>query len=185
MKDESRLSMLSVLSKFDDYWGDGITREIRCPICEFEYQHCENPQVIDGKDDYKANWDGRGNLIVIPVWGECGSKWEICFGSHKGYTAAFVRLITSCEETGSYVYFIEAVGLGKIKIGTSDAPKKRLQQLATGSAVTLDLIAMIPGDAQIEKELHKKFDHLRVDREWFFAAKELREYIKIATEQSA
>ena len=88
-----KISISDVLVDDDDNtWSDGASRDLKCPICNFNYQHVGTPTVIDGQDVYKAGWDGRGDLIVIPVNGECGHKWELCFGFHKGNTAAFARL---------------------------------------------------------------------------------------------
>jgi DNA-directed RNA polymerase subunit RPC12/RpoP len=77
----------------------------------------------------------------------------------------------------SWVYFIEAVGLNKIKIGTSDDPEKRLRELATGSAVPLRILAKMQGNVELETTLHRRFEHLRFDREWFHATKELLTFI--------
>jgi len=64
---------------------------LRCPICNFDYQHFGDPERISGKDDYKA-WHGRGDLLRIPFWGECGHNWYICIGFHKGQSFAFVEV---------------------------------------------------------------------------------------------
>lgn len=40
---------------------------------------------------YGDNWGGKGDLLVIPVEGECSHIWEICFGFHKGETICFAR----------------------------------------------------------------------------------------------
>lgn len=96
----------------------------------------------------------------------------------KGFDARFKELmmpVLVCKE--SFVYFIEAVGLGKIKIGVSRNPQKRLVELSTGSPVPLKLLATIPGDVRREKELHAKFGHARVDGEWFYATSELRAWL--------
>ena len=71
---------------------------LKCPICGDTYQHAGARQHIPGHDDYQAGWGGRGDLIVVPVWGECEHRWELCFGSHKGETFAFVRVPQSTEE---------------------------------------------------------------------------------------
>lgn len=63
---------------------------INCPICRQEYTHFQSPIVKDN-GDYLNGWNGRGDLIVIPVEGECGHNWELCFGQHKGMTFAFIR----------------------------------------------------------------------------------------------
>ena len=70
---------------------------IVCPVCGYNYQHLGIPFVIDGNDNYEARWGGRGDLTVIPVYGECGCKWELCFGEHKGNIESFVRIIMPCD----------------------------------------------------------------------------------------
>ena len=65
---------------------------LRCPICADTYQHVATWQHIAGRDNYEAGWSGRGDLIILPVWGECEHRWELCFGSHKGETFCFVRV---------------------------------------------------------------------------------------------
>ena len=63
---------------------------LRCPICRFEYQRFSDPELISGEDNYKA-WHGRGDLIKIPFFGECGHNWNICIGHHKGQSFAFIE----------------------------------------------------------------------------------------------
>lgn len=82
-------SIHSILSDESIFGDEKII--LKCPACGFENSHFENPETIDGKDGYAANWGGRGDLIVIPMWSECGHKWEICIGFHKGYSGIFVR----------------------------------------------------------------------------------------------
>ena len=68
-----------------------------CPDCNFEYNQIGEPRIVSGNDDYAA-WLGRGDFLVIPFDGECGSQWEMCFGFHKGQTDVFVRVRKSCSE---------------------------------------------------------------------------------------
>ena len=68
-----------------------------CPICGFEFAHIGDIRKEEGNDNGDAGWSGRGDLVVIPIEGECGCLWEICFGFHKGCIAAFVRVIQECE----------------------------------------------------------------------------------------
>lgn len=79
------------------FYGSDSEGMMLCPCCGFEYQHAGSPSRIDGKDDYAAGWGGRGDLVIVPFWGECGSEWDICFGFHKGYTANFVRVRKDCR----------------------------------------------------------------------------------------
>lgn len=158
-------------------------KSVICPVCGDDYIHFGETKVFERDDKvvlgdywYDVGWEGRGDLLVIPMWGECGSRWEICFGHYKGNTATFIRLVEPCEQ--SYVYFIEGEGLARIKIGYSEDPEKRLKQLSTGSPTKLRLVKKVRGDADLEKELHKRFEHLRYDKEWFHATRELTNYIE-------
>ena len=81
------------------------------------------------------------------------------------------------EKKIGLVYFIEAIGVDRIKIGYSDNPDKRLKQLLTGSPLTLELRATMPGSLTTERELHQRFAHLRIENEWFQYTDEIRQYI--------
>ena len=70
---------------FSDYTG-----RCKCPVCGEHYLHFDDPKVIDGKDDYKAKWVGRGDKLVIPMWCEQGHKFELCIGFHKGQLFPFL-----------------------------------------------------------------------------------------------
>lgn len=100
----------SVLEMSHFYSREDLYSLLVCPVCSFSYNHIGEHRKVSGKDSYEA-WIGRGDLLVIPFTGECGSEWEICFGFHKGETNAFVRIRKSCSEE-SYLYFIEAVDTG-------------------------------------------------------------------------
>jgi hypothetical protein len=63
-----------------------------CPVCSDEFQHPQRPQVVPGKAWYEAGWGGRGDLTVLPFWGECEHRWALCFGFHEGTTVAFVAV---------------------------------------------------------------------------------------------
>lgn len=77
------------------------------------------------------------------------------------------------------VYFIEAEGQGRVKIGfTAAHPLGRLDGLRTGSAVPLRLLAVIPAtSAADEAALHRRFSAHRLFREWFSLDGELAEYV--------
>jgi hypothetical protein len=80
------------------------------------------------------------------------------------------------------VYFIEAIGARRVKIGFSDDPAKRLSQLQTGSPHKLQLLFSLPGDCETERQYHKKYAHLRVgpNSEWFYFDAELKQLIDAA-----
>lgn len=171
------VSAIGATSWADDYAN--IYSMLVCPICSFEYTHIGEPRKVSGNENYEA-WPGRGDLLVIPFSGECGSKWEICFGFHKGNTNVFVRIRKACNED-SYLYFIEAVDSGFIKIGRSLNPELRLKQLEAGSPNQLVILGKVSGGSELEAELHKRFSAHRERGEWFRATRELRDFIKEAT----
>ncbi len=67
------------------------------------------------------------------------------------------------------LYLIYAREVGRVKIGLSDDPVKRLKQLQTGAPVQLELFAFRNhrNVTVKEVELHKRFQHKRVGGEWF------------------
>ncbi len=73
------------------------------------------------------------------------------------------------------IYFIEAVGVGHIKIGFTDSldASDRLTTLQTGSPVPLRLLGTIPGTLDDEKDLHRRFASARGVGEWFRPVAEL------------
>jgi hypothetical protein len=89
-------NVISILQAVGDDSGMSYGLTVVCPICGSNYQHSNDPFTVDGQDSYKA-WCGRGDLIVIPFWGECGSSWELCIGFHKGDSVAFVNILALCE----------------------------------------------------------------------------------------
>lgn len=77
------------------------------------------------------------------------------------------------------VYFIR-MGNKFIKIGCSDRPSFRLQELQTASPLKLHLQAVIEGNFQTEKGLHEMFSHLKTNGEWFRYTDELKFFIRMA-----
>lgn len=78
--------------------------QVACPICHYDYVHPYFTECIDGGDNYKADWWGRGDLYKIHFWAECGSEFQLCFGYHKGQTFCFYRITTICRDSGSIDY---------------------------------------------------------------------------------
>lgn len=76
------------------------------------------------------------------------------------------------------IYFIQEGTAGLIKIGKANDPRKRLQEMQTGSAGLLVLLATAPGSRKEEGILHRRFKAHRSRGEWFRPAAELLAYIK-------
>jgi hypothetical protein len=84
------------------------------------------------------------------------------------------------KSSSGKVYFIQAVNGGPVKIGwTSDEKfQNRLSGLQTGNPYRLQVIGTMEGDQQVERSLHKQFQHLRLCGEWFENTDELMEFIQ-------
>lgn len=79
-----------------------------------------------------------------------------------------------------FIYFIRAEG-GPVKIGFSQNPSARINDLRCGSPANFVLLGSIPGTMRQETEWHQRFAALRIDREWFSPADELLNAIAEAT----
>ncbi len=68
------------------------------------------------------------------------------------------------------VYFIKFDG--RIKIGFTTNLPQRMRSIPHD-----EVLALIPGTVSTERALHRKFDSLRANGEWFTAGPQLRSYI--------
>ena len=66
------------------------------------------------------------------------------------------------ERKGDALYFIQANGTGKIKIGRSKNPQRRLKTLQTGNASELKMIACLEGLGWRERDIHQTLKRWRV-----------------------
>ena len=74
------------------------------------------------------------------------------------------------------IYFISD-GRGSIKIGMSSDVNSRLAQLQCASPTRLSVIGCMSGDSKSEAKLHRIFNDLRVNGEWFSFVGKLRLFI--------
>lgn len=75
------------------------------------------------------------------------------------------------------VYLIQSKATGgNIKIGITQNVERRIGQLGLPGVTVL---AELPGDEAVERQLHKRFSHLRIgtDGEWFYPGEELLDFI--------
>ena len=75
------------------------------------------------------------------------------------------------------VYFILCSTQRMVKIGHTNNMVKRLHQLQVGCPYELKVIKTMDGDYELEQELHKRFDHYRVQGEWFVYSQEIKDYL--------
>ena len=84
------------------------------------------------------------------------------------------------DDANGCVYFVEAIGLDRIKIGFArSSPRVRLNQLQEGSPLKLRPIGFIPGGRMLEADIHRQFADARTHGEWFNATPELMDYIRV------
>lgn len=75
------------------------------------------------------------------------------------------------------VYFIEAIGFRRVKIGyTADLPR-RFRALQAACPFQLRILGWVPGTTTYERKLHRHFADLRVRGEWFLLDKVLDDFI--------
>lgn len=79
------------------------------------------------------------------------------------------------------IYFIRDTLTNHVKIGHSRNPRKRLNELQTGSVNWLELMACLPGTAEDEAKLHKRFAKDRVRGEWFAISRSMLEFFSLRT----
>lgn len=76
------------------------------------------------------------------------------------------------------IYFIEAVGINRIKIGFSRDRQRvfsRLTELEKQAPTKMRLLAFVAGSMDLERSLHHAFRRSRAVGEWFHATPRLRE----------
>lgn len=76
------------------------------------------------------------------------------------------------------VYFIAAADAGMIKIGKTTDLNKRLATLRTMSPVPLEVACTISYDDRLEWRLHTHFSKYRSHGEWFYAEKEIVDFMR-------
>lgn len=81
------------------------------------------------------------------------------------------------DDIENCVYFIEAVGSGRVKIGIASSLNRRFEELSCASPFPLSVLATIPGGIEEETKLHRDYKHLRVHREWFLLQGDLLDFI--------
>ncbi len=78
------------------------------------------------------------------------------------------------------VYFIEAIGANRVKIGwTGGNPRRRLSEIQHTSPFPLRLLALFSGTRRDEREFHDHFASARIVREWFEVTPSLLRLIAI------
>jgi hypothetical protein len=76
------------------------------------------------------------------------------------------------------IYFVEAIGTGRIKIGITGNVTKRMQVLGAQCPVPTRLLCVLSGTMATERALLRLFSADRAHGEWFTASESLRAFVQ-------
>lgn len=86
-------------------------------------------------------------------------------------------LVSARHQAGPVVYFVGA-SQGPVKIGHTSSLHSRLIKLQVGHPHQLRVLAILPGDAELEAQMHERFSAARIRGEWFKRTSELRSFMR-------
>lgn len=117
--------------------------EERSTLFEWEKSHL-------GGDYATSDWPGWQKYIGRPPWTEG-------YGGTRGVP----------KDRGGFVYLLAGGGLHKI--GKTLSPEKRVRQIAAGLPFAIETLCILEAADrhQLERALHVKYAHKRVNGEWF------------------
>lgn len=74
-----------------------------------------------------------------------------------------------------YIYFIQAIKGGPVKIGRTRSPADRMKQIQSCNPEELRFLSLSKGTARDELDLHKRFGPQRIRGEWFEDCEEIQQ----------
>ena len=77
-----------------------------------------------------------------------------------------------------FVYFIQGIEGGPIKIGRARKPQIRLRVFQIACPIRLRILGVMEGDLETETKLHRRFATYRLHGEWFQVSPELLALIR-------
>jgi hypothetical protein len=95
-----------------------------------------------------------------------------CYNNHKNTGRNISR-----KEKDTCVYFIKSGDL--IKIGFTGDLEERKRNIQVNNPTVVEVLKTMSGGYPEEQQLHQKFAHLNKQGEWFYAAQELLDFIKL------
>lgn len=78
-----------------------------------------------------------------------------------------------------FVYFAEALSVGRVRIGWTASPDRRPNEIVRHSPSPLKLLALLPGEKADESHLQYVLSHWRSHGDWFELTDEIRAYIQM------
>lgn len=170
---EGRPDKFKLLENCDTSDLDSITEiEKECNIIEdLEKQNMNEPESeIEEKEDQKIIVKSVEKIFYEIT--DSSLNWKKLVLYYDDQVLKYE--LVDCKE---YTYLIEDSAHKTVKIGkTKNSPNLRLDQLKTSNP-SIQFLHVFPSSLYSEKTLHKKFDELRNELEWFFKAKKLTTFI--------
>ena len=116
-----------------------------------------------------VKWEDRVKVSLSDIFAECNEK----------KTNKIVETPKSIleYEIDKYVYFIITEHKDRVKIGISNDPKRRLEEVQKYIPYKLILLFYTEGNRVIEQRLHEIFEKDHVQHEWFKFSQEIQELI--------
>lgn len=74
------------------------------------------------------------------------------------------------------IYFVKAND--RVKIGYADDPANRIPSIQTSSPYELEVLLIVEGTYEVERELHRRFQEYRVTGEWFEYGDRIESFVK-------
>lgn len=133
-------------------------------------QECNREQrnLLD-KAEAMRNAARQCVAVFAPHYPHHATKIEHALHVTHYALATIIPVIVMGAQSGNadteQTYIVKNSSNGLIKIGKSIDPAGRINALENGTGCGLTVCAIIPRN--IERELHQRFAHLRVFREWF------------------
>ena len=86
---------MNLIQEIEEGW-------ILCPECGEDNVHVTKPHFMEGEDDYKAHPEVRGSVIAIGCQGECGHRFSIFLGFHKGRTKIWTEILKTNRQLDTF-----------------------------------------------------------------------------------
>jgi hypothetical protein len=111
-------------------------------------------------------------------YGQWEAFFEMHFPQHEEKRMSLRTDVGVCAGTSGDVYFIEAIGVDRVKIGVSSDVGKRFGQLASSFPGPLKLLGRTAGGRAREASLHRRLANFHIGGEWFHLTSGVRAVIR-------
>lgn len=141
----------------------------------------DSPRFVKAYTDRHGNarrYYRRRGFPMTPLTGEPGSaEFKASYEVAANLSAA--RAVRASAKR-CYIYAIQVRGFDLVKIGYSDNPVRRLDDLTKGSGMTggLEMLFQFRARRVLERQIHKQFEDQRLFGEWFRLSGPVAEWLE-------